>query len=87
MGEPGTQQMSGMMNDMSSEMKKMSGMMEGGNMSPDSMKKMSTQIKKMGDMMNNKDMAMTSGTQKQKMEQMRKQMDQMRKDMSASAGR
>ena len=93
MGEPGTQQMSGMMNDMSSEMKDMSGMMEGGSMTPETMKKMSSQMKKMGGMMNNmggmmnqKDMAMTSSVQKKKMEQMRSQMDQMRKDMPASPG-
>ena len=93
MGESGPQQMSGMMDDMSSKMKDMSGMMGGGNMSPETMKKMSTQMMKMGDMMknmsgmmNNKDMAMTSGTQNQKMEQMRKQMDQMRKDMPATSG-
>lgn len=93
MGDSGPQQMSGMMDDMSSNMKDMSGMMGGGNMSPDTMKKMSTQMMKMGDMMknmsgmmNNKDMAMTSGPQKQKMEQMRKQMDQMRKDMPAASG-
>ena len=46
MGESGTQQMSGMMNDMSSEMKDMSGMMEGGPMTPDTMKMVSSQMKK-----------------------------------------
>ena len=93
MGESGPQQMSGMMDDMSSNMKDMSGMMGGGNMSPDTMKKMSAQMMKMGGMMknmsgmmNSKDMATTSSMQKQKMEQMRKQMDGMRKDMRASPG-
>jgi uncharacterized membrane protein YdfJ with MMPL/SSD domain len=95
-GEPGTQQMSGMMNDMSDTMKNMSGMMGGGSMSPDMMKKMSSQMKQMGRMMNNMsgmmkkmsgmknmDMTMDAGMQK-KMGQMRKQMDQMHKDMPAS---
>ena len=88
-GAPGAEQISGLMNDMSSEMKDMSGMIESGNMDPATMKKMSSQMKQMGDMMSHmsgmmhKDMAMDPGTQK-KMGQMRKQMDQMRKDMPAS---
>ena len=88
-GESGAKQMSGMINDMSSEMKDMSGMIESGGMSPDTMKKMSTQMKQMSGMMKDmsgmmsKDMAMDGGKQK-KMDQMRKQMDQMRKDMPAS---
>ena len=45
MNESGTQQLSGMMNDMSGEMKDMSTMMEGGNMKPDTMKKMASQMK------------------------------------------
>lgn len=82
MGESGAQQMSGMMNDMSSEMKDMSGMIEGGSMNPDAMKKMSSQMKQMGGMMNNmsgmtgKGMTMDAG--------MQKTMSQMRKDMPAS---
>ena len=88
-GETGSQQMSGMMNDMSSEMKDMSGMMEGGSMNPETMKKMSAQMKQLGSMMNhmsgmmNKDMTMDAGKQKQ-MGQMRNQIDKMREDMPAS---
>lgn len=98
-GEPGAQQMSGMMNGMSDEMKNMSGMMAGGSLNPDTMKKMSSQMKKMGGMMNNmsgmmkkmsgmKNMDMTMDASMQKeMGRMRKQMEQMEqmhKDMPAS---
>jgi hypothetical protein len=95
-GEPGAQQMSGMMNDMLDEMKIMSDMMGGGSMNSDTMKKMSSQMKHMGSMMNNMsgmmkkmsgmknmDMMMDAGMQK-KMGQMRKQMEQMHKDMPES---
>lgn len=81
-GEPSTQQMSGLMNDMSSEMKNMSGMIGSGSMNPDMMKKMSGRMKQMSGMMNNmsgmmgKNMAMDAG--------MKKQMKQMHKDMKAS---
>ena len=87
--ELGTKQISGLMNDMSSEMKNMSGMMESGDINPDARKKMSSQMKQMGGMMNNmsgilsKDMAMDTGAQK-KIGEMSKQMDRMRKDMPAS---
>jgi len=95
-GEPGAQQMSGMMNNMSNAMKDMSGMMGGGSMSPDTMKKMSSKMKQMGGMMNNmsdmmkkmsgmKNMDMTMDASMQKeMGQMQKQMEQMHKDMPAS---
>ena len=56
MGEKGTsgsQQMSGMMHDMSGEMKEMSAIMGKGGTNPDVMKKMSDQMKQMGDMMEN----------------------------------
>ena len=89
-GEIGTKQISGLMNDMSSEMKNMSGMMESGDMSPDTRKKLSNQMKQMGGMMNNmsgmlsKDMATDAGAQK-KIGEMSKQMDHMRKDMPSPA--
>lgn len=89
-GGPGVHQMSGLMNDMASEMKNMAGMIQSGNMSPDMMKKMSSQMKQMGAMMNHmsgmmhKGMKMNAGTQK-KMGQMHKQMEHMRKDMPASS--
>lgn len=81
-GEPGAQQMSGLMNDMSSEMKNMSGTIESSSMNTAAMKKMSIRMKQMSGMMNNmsgmmgKNIAMDTG--------MQKQMDQMRKDMSDS---
>ncbi len=80
--EHSARKMAGLMNDMSSEMKKMSGMIDSDSMNPDTMKKMSSRMKKMGSMMNDmsgmmdKNMAMDAG--------MQKQMDQMRKDMMAS---
>ena len=89
-GELGTKQISGLMNDMSSEMKNMSGMMESGDMSPDTRKKLASQMKQMGGMMNNmsgmlsKDMATDAGAQK-KIGEMSKQMDHMRKDMPSPA--
>ena len=91
-GELGTKQLSGVMNEMSTEMKNMSGMMGKGDMNPDARKKMSSQMKEMGGMMNDmsgmlsKDMAMDAGAQK-KIGEMSKQMDHMRKDMAASAAK
>ncbi|MHB1322111.1 MAG: hypothetical protein ACYCY0_11210 [Acidithiobacillus ferrivorans] len=88
-GEAGAQQMSELMNEMSSVMKDMSGMIESGSLSPATMKKMSSQMKQMGGMMNHmsgmmhKGMTMNAGTQKE-MGQMRKQIEHMRKDMPAS---
>ena len=89
MGEKGSQQMSGMMHEISSEMNDMSSMMGKGGIKPDAMKKMSSQMKQMGDMMENmsrivgRGTMMDTNTQKQ-MDQIRKQMDQMRKNMPAS---
>ena len=88
-GAPGSQQMSGMMHEISGEMNEMSGMMGKGGINPDAMKKMSNQMKQMGDMMENmsgmvgRGTMMDANTQKQ-MDQMRKQIDQMRKDMLAA---
>jgi hypothetical protein len=89
MGEKGSQQMSGMMHDISGELNEMSGMMGKGGINPDAMKKMSNQMKQMGDMMENmsgivgRGTMMDANTQKQ-MDQIRKQMDLMRKDMLAA---
>ena len=88
-GTPSSQQMSGMMHDMSGELKEMSGMMDKGGMNPDAMKNMSSQMKQMADMMENMSGMMGKGTMNdadrhKQMDQMRKQMDQMRKDMPAA---
>jgi len=89
-GGPGSQQMSGMMHDMSMEMGKMSGQMSKGNLSADMQKRMGGQMRDMATMMDNmsgmmgKGMMMDAGMQKQ-MGQMRKQMDEMMKGSSTPA--
>ena len=89
MGASEAQQMSGMMHDMSHEMKEISGMMNKGDMNPDAMKKTSSQMKQMGGMMENMSGMMGKGTMNdadrhKQMDQMRKQMDDMRKNMPAA---
>ncbi len=85
MGEKGasdTQQMSGMMHDMSGEMMTMSGKMGKGDMSPDAMKKMASQMKQMGSMMENMSGMMGKGAMMDAGHH--KQMDQMHKSMPAA---
>ena len=77
-----TQQMSGMMHDMSGEMMTMSGMMGKGDMSPDAMKKMASQMKQMGSMMENMSGMMGKGAMMDAGQH--KQMDQMHKNMHAA---
>ncbi len=83
MGGPGSQQMSGMMHDMSMEMDKMSEQMSKGGMGADTQKQTAKRMKQMATMMDNmsgmmgKGMMMDAG--------MQKQMDEMMKGSSTPA--